>query len=79
VPKLFEVERYPTLLQMTSTVQAQTRAPLSQIVANMFPCASITGAPKVRTMQIIKELEPQPRGVYTGSIGFPGARWNGAV
>lgn len=70
VPKLFEVERYPTLLQMTSTVQAQTRAALSQIVANMFPCASITGAPKVRTMQIIKELEPQPRGVYTGSIGF---------
>ena len=70
VPQLFEVERYPTLLQMTSTVQAQTRAPLSQIVANMFPCASITGAPKVRTMQIIKELEPQPRGVYTGSIGF---------
>jgi para-aminobenzoate synthetase/4-amino-4-deoxychorismate lyase len=79
VPKLFEVERYPTLLQMTSTVQAQTRAPLSQIVANMFPCASITGAPKVRTMQIIKELEPQPRGVYTGSIGFPGPRWNGPV
>ncbi|MBK8905642.1 MAG: aminodeoxychorismate synthase component I [Anaerolineaceae bacterium] len=70
VPKLFEVERYPTLLQMTSTVEAQTRAALSQIVANMFPCASITGAPKVRTMQLIKELEPQPRGVYTGSIGF---------
>ncbi|MCB8937727.1 MAG: aminodeoxychorismate synthase component I [Ardenticatenaceae bacterium] len=70
VPKLFEVERYPTLLQMTSTVEAQTRAPLSQILANMFPCASITGAPKVRTMKIINRLEPQPRGVYTGSIGF---------
>ncbi|MBK7895851.1 MAG: aminodeoxychorismate synthase component I [Candidatus Promineifilaceae bacterium] len=70
VPQLFQVERYPTLLQMTSTVEAQTRAPLSQIVANMFPCASITGAPKVRTMEIIKQLEPQPRGVYTGSIGF---------
>ncbi|MAT96805.1 MAG: aminodeoxychorismate synthase, component I [Anaerolineaceae bacterium] len=70
VPKLFEVERYPTLLQMTSTVEAQTSAPLSQIMANMFPCASITGAPKVRTMEIIKELEPQPRGIYTGSIGF---------
>ncbi|MCA9919833.1 MAG: aminotransferase class IV, partial [Anaerolineales bacterium] len=53
-----------------STVEAQTRAPLSQILANMFPCASITGAPKVRTMEIIKQLEPQPRGVYTGSIGF---------
>ncbi|MCB8980398.1 MAG: aminodeoxychorismate synthase component I [Ardenticatenaceae bacterium] len=70
VPQLFEVERYPTLLQMTSTVEAQTHAPLSQILANMFPCASITGAPKVRTTQIIKELEPQPRGIYTGSIGF---------
>ncbi|MCB8926942.1 MAG: aminodeoxychorismate synthase component I [Ardenticatenaceae bacterium] len=70
VPQLFEVERYPTLLQMTSTVEAQTDAPLSQILANMFPCASITGAPKVRTMEIIKALETQPRGVYTGSIGF---------
>lgn len=70
VPRLFEIERYPTLLQMTSTVEAQTQAPLSQIMANMFPCASITGAPKVRTMEIIKELEPQPRGIYTGSIGF---------
>ncbi|WP_420642002.1 aminodeoxychorismate synthase component I [Candidatus Leptofilum sp.] len=70
VPKLFEVERYPTLLQMTSTVEAQTQASFSQILANMFPCASITGAPKVRTMEIIKQLEPQPRGVYTGSIGF---------
>ena len=70
VPKLFEVERYPTLLQMTSTVEANTDAPLSQILANMFPCASITGAPKVRTMEIIKQLEPQPRGIYTGSIGF---------
>ncbi|MCA9946641.1 MAG: chorismate-binding protein, partial [Anaerolineales bacterium] len=70
VPKLFEVGRDPTLLQMTSTVAAQTQAPISQILANMFPCASITGAPKVRTMEIIKELEPQPRGVYTGSIGF---------
>ena len=70
VPKLFEVERYPTLLQMTSTVEAQTHVPMSQILANMFPCASITGAPKVRTMEIINQLEPQPRGIYTGSIGF---------
>lgn len=83
VPKLFEVERYPTLLQMTSTVTAQTDAPLSQIIANMFPCASITGAPKVRTMEIIKALEPQPRGIYTGSIGFMGpnrqAQFNVAI
>ena len=70
VPRLFEVERYPTLLQMTSTVTARTQAPLADILAKMFPCASITGAPKVRTMQIINELEPEPRGVYTGAIGF---------
>ncbi len=69
VPHLFQVERYPTLLQMTSTVTARTQAPFSQVVAQMFPCASITGAPKHRTMQIIRELEPQARGVYTGSIG----------
>lgn len=76
VPKLFEVERYPTVLQMTSTVTARTTASVADILAAMFPCASITGAPKVRTMQIIHELEPQPRGVYTGSIGFiaPGRR-----
>ncbi len=69
VPHLFEVERYPTVLQMTSTVTACTRAPLSQVMASMFPCASITGAPKHRTMQIIRELEMGPRGVYTGIIG----------
>ncbi len=69
-PRLFEVERYPTLLQMTSTVTARTRASLPQIFAALFPCASITGAPKVRTMQIIRSLESSPRGVYTGSMGF---------
>lgn len=71
-PRLFEVERYPTLLQMTSTVTARTSASVVEILARMFPCASITGAPKVRTMHIIRELEPQPRGVYTGAIGFIG-------
>ncbi|MCB9419710.1 MAG: aminodeoxychorismate synthase component I [Ardenticatenaceae bacterium] len=70
VPELFVVERYPTVLQMTSTVTARTRAPLTDILAAMFPCASITGAPKVRTMRIINELEPEPRGVYTGAIGY---------
>lgn len=69
VPRLFAVERYPTVLQMTSTVTARTHTSFSQIVANMFPCASITGAPKHRTMQIIRELEVGPRGVYTGAIG----------
>ncbi len=69
VPRLFEVERYPTVLQMTSTVTACTRASFSTVMAAMFPCASITGAPKHRTMQIIRELEVEPRGVYTGAIG----------
>jgi len=72
VPSLFTVERYPTLLQMTSTVTARSEATLPEIMAAMFPCASITGAPKVRTMEIIKTLEPQPRGVYTGAIGYWG-------
>ena len=83
VPQLFAVERYPTLLQMTSTVVAQTHASVTEILAQMFPCASITGAPKVRTMQIIRELEPGPRGVYTGAVGFIGpnrqARFNVAI
>lgn len=69
-PRLFEVERYPTVLQMTSSVQARTRAGLIEVLGALFPCASITGAPKVRTMQIIRELEGRPRGVYTGAVGF---------
>lgn len=72
VPRLFDIERYPTLLQMTSTVTARTQASIADILASLFPCASITGAPKVRTMQIIHELETGPRGVYTGAIGFIG-------
>jgi para-aminobenzoate synthetase/4-amino-4-deoxychorismate lyase len=68
--RLFEVERYPTLLQMTSTVEAETRAAFSDVMRALFPCSSITGAPKVRTMQIIRELEESPRGIYTGSIGY---------
>ncbi|MEB3882990.1 aminodeoxychorismate synthase component I [Lyngbya sp. CCY1209] len=72
VPRLFEVERYPTLWQMTSTVTAKTGAPLPEIFAALFPCASITGAPKPRTMQLIRELETAPRRIYTGCIGFMG-------
>ena len=75
-PVLLAVERYPTLLQMTSTVTARSAAPLDQIIAALFPCASITGAPKARTMQWINRLEATPRGVYTGTIGYaaPGRR-----
>lgn len=76
VPALFAAERYPTLWQMTSSVEARTDAPLDDILAATFPPASITGAPKRRTMQLIAELESAPRGPYTGSIGFlaPGRR-----
>ena len=72
VPQLFAVERYPTVLQMTSTVEAECRpgVGLLDIFKALFPCGSITGAPKLRTMAIIRELEPHPRGVYTGAIGL---------
>jgi para-aminobenzoate synthetase / 4-amino-4-deoxychorismate lyase len=70
VPQLFHIEKYPTLFQMTSTVEARTQASITEIVTGLFPCASITGAPKVSTMKIISELETTPRKLYTGSIGF---------
>lgn len=67
--QLFHIERYPTVLQMTSTVQAQSTAGLPEILQALFPSASITGAPKVHTMKLIRELEPCPREIYTGTIG----------
>ncbi len=70
--KLFAVERYPTLWQMTSTVTAELRddACFGAIFRALFPCGSVTGAPKVRAMQLIAELEQAARGIYTGAIGF---------
>ena len=70
VRELFAIERYPTLWQMTSEVTARSRAPLAEIFAATYPSASITGAPKVRTMEIITALETGPRGIYTGAIGY---------
>jgi para-aminobenzoate synthetase / 4-amino-4-deoxychorismate lyase len=72
VEELFSVERYPTLWQMTSTVSAELRPEVGfhDIFRALFPCGSVTGAPKVRAMQLIAELEDAPRGVYTGAIGF---------
>ena len=69
---LFSVERYPTLWQMTSTVTAELRSEIGfhDIFRALFPCGSITGAPKVRAMQLIAEIEEAPRGVYTGAIGY---------
>ena len=72
VPQLFEIERYETLLQMTSTVEARLRENVGpvDVFQALFPCGSITGAPKIETMKIIDAIEPEPRGVYTGSIGY---------
>ena len=72
VPKLFEVERHKTLFQMTSTIAAQTKNNLKQkeLFSSIFPCGSVTGAPKIKTMEIIKELEKEPRNIYTGAIGY---------
>lgn len=72
VPELFDVKCYGGVLQMTSTVTAQLRddATLTDVFAALYPCGSITGAPKRRTMQIIRELETTPRGIYTGAIGW---------
>jgi para-aminobenzoate synthetase/4-amino-4-deoxychorismate lyase len=72
VDDIFSVERYETLLQMTSTISGTLRPDLSYygIFKAIFPSGSITGAPKIRTMQLIPELERAPRGIYTGAIGF---------
>jgi para-aminobenzoate synthetase/4-amino-4-deoxychorismate lyase len=69
---LFAVERYPTLWQMTSTVAAELRPEIGyyDVFRALFPCGSVTGAPKVRSMQLLAELEGAPRGVYTGAVGF---------
>lgn len=69
VPELFSVQRYPRVLQMVSCVEARSEASLADIMAAVFPCASITGAPKKRTMELIREIEDGPRGIYTGTIG----------
>ena len=72
VPDLFGIECYPTVWQMTSTVKASLRSgtKFSDIIRALFPCASVTGAPKVRSMEIISEIEKDPRGIYTGCIGY---------
>jgi len=74
VPTLFDTEIYDTVTQMTSTVdgQLQEDAGLADVLRALFPCGSITGAPKRRAMEIIGSLEPSPRGVYCGAIGYAG-------
>ena len=72
VPELFKVETYATVHQMTSLVRAKLRqgAGLADIFSALFPCGSITGAPKLRAMEILSELESAPRDIYCGSIGW---------
>jgi para-aminobenzoate synthetase / 4-amino-4-deoxychorismate lyase len=72
VPHLWELERHPTLWQLTSTVTATARdeVGLVDIFGALFPCASVTGAPKVSAMAIISDLERSPRGVYCGAVGI---------
>lgn len=72
VPRLFSIEKYPTLFQMTSEVTAEIAEDkgISDVFQALFPCGSITGAPKVSTMNIINELEEAPREVYCGAIGY---------
>ncbi|MCQ6564051.1 aminodeoxychorismate synthase component I [Paenibacillus mendelii] len=72
VPKLFEIEEYPTLYQMTSTIEANTKQGITlfDVFQAMFPCGSITGAPKISTMKIISSLEQEPRHIYCGAIGL---------
>ena len=72
VPNLFEVARHGDVLQMTSTVQGQIKpeTALFDIVKAVFPCGSVTGAPKKRSMEIIQELEPEDRGYYCGALGW---------
>ncbi|PZM10316.1 aminodeoxychorismate synthase component I [Rhizobium tubonense] len=72
VPKLFDIETYPTVHQMVSHIQAKLRSGLSirDIFAALFPCGSITGAPKMRAMEILHDLEIGPRDAYCGAIGM---------
>jgi para-aminobenzoate synthetase/4-amino-4-deoxychorismate lyase len=85
VPSLFEIETYPTIHQMTSTVVSELEAGRDavDVLEAIFPCGSVTGAPKIRAMEIIAELEERPRGAYTGSIGSlspdGGASFNVAI
>ncbi len=85
VEDLFAVETYPTVHQMVSTVRCDLRAEAqpSDIVKALFPCGSVTGAPKIRAMEIVRELEETPRGLYCGAMGAffadGSARFNVAI
>lgn len=69
---LFSLEKYPSVWTMTSTVQAEiaSETSLAEILKALFPCGSVTGAPKIAAMKRIQETEPEPRGIYCGSLGW---------
>lgn len=73
-PSLFDVESYPTIHQLTSTVTAELdrERDIIDVIEALFPCGSVTGAPKIRAMEVIADVEKRPRGLYTGSIGWIG-------
>ena len=72
VPELFSVETYPTVHQMVSRITARLRIECDAIdvIRTIFPCGSVTGAPKIAAMQALSRLEPESRGAYTGSMGW---------
>ena len=72
VPELFAVETYPTLHQMVSRITARLRDGLDavDVLRTIFPCGSVTGAPKIAAIEALRRLEPEPRGAYTGSMGW---------
>ena len=76
VSKMYDVERYDTVLQMTSTISGMLRPGINahDIISNIFPSGSVTGAPKIQSMKIISDLEKAPRGIYTGAIGYFGPK-----
>src|SRR3546814_13470778 len=71
---LFDIETYPSIHQMTSTVAPGLGKgrPAVDVLAALFPCGSVTGAPKIRAMEVIAEIAQEPRGVYNGTIGWVG-------
>lgn len=72
VPRLFSVETYPTVHQMVSQIEAEMAPGLDAVdaIEKLFPCGSVTGAPKIAAIKALRELEPEPRGAYTGSMGW---------
>lgn len=79
VPSLFDIETHPTVHQMTSRIEGHLRDGIgyAEILKSLFPCGSVTGAPKIRTMEIIDSLEEGPRGVYCGAIGYTSPQGRG--